>query len=79
MSIYKNAFQASEVLQPYFKESEGISCTSLCRGVLTRFVVEFFFQQFAQLKKAKVLYPWATYEGKIHVSLTKNSPFLVHK
>jgi hypothetical protein len=41
MRVYKNTLQASEVLQPYFKESEGI--TSLHRGVLTRFAVEEFF------------------------------------
>ncbi len=28
------------VLQPYFKSSEGISLTSLSRGVLTRFAIE---------------------------------------
>jgi hypothetical protein len=42
-SVYKNALQASEALQPYFKESEGISRTSLRRGVLTRFAVKDFF------------------------------------
>ncbi len=36
-SMYKNALQVLEVLQPYFKASEGISCTSLRCGVLTRF------------------------------------------
>ncbi len=41
--IYKNALQASEALQPYFKESKGISCTSLRCGFLTRFAVKEFF------------------------------------
>jgi hypothetical protein len=54
--MYKNALQALEVLQPYFKASEGINRTSLCRGVLTRFAVEIFFLQFTQLKKAKDSY-----------------------
>ncbi len=43
MRVYKNALQASEALQPYFKESEGISHTSLHHGILTRFAVEEFF------------------------------------
>jgi hypothetical protein len=41
--VYKNALQASEALQPYFKESKGISRTSLRRGVLTRFAIKDFF------------------------------------
>jgi hypothetical protein len=41
--IYKNALQASEALQPYFKESKGISHTSLRRGIFTRFAVKDFF------------------------------------
>ncbi len=41
--VYKNALQASEALQPFFKESEGICHISLCRGVLTRFAVKDFF------------------------------------
>ncbi len=42
-STYKNALQASEVLQPYFKASKGISRTSLRCGILTRFAVKVFF------------------------------------
>jgi hypothetical protein len=45
-----------EVLQPYFKASKGITRTSLRRGVLTRFAVEIFSLQFAQLNKAKDSY-----------------------
>jgi hypothetical protein len=41
--VYKNALQALEALQPYFKESKGISHTSLRRNVLTRFAVKDFF------------------------------------
>jgi hypothetical protein len=41
--VHKNALQASEALQPYFKERKGISRTSLHRGVLTRFVVKDLF------------------------------------
>ncbi len=54
--MYKNAFQALELLQPYFKSSEGISPTSLRSGILTGFAVEFFFLRFPQLKKAKDSY-----------------------
>ncbi len=43
--VYKNALQALEALQPYFKKSKGISRTSLRRGVLTRFAIEDFFLQ----------------------------------
>jgi hypothetical protein len=43
MRVYKNALQASEALQPYFKESKCISRTSLRHGVLTRFAVKDFF------------------------------------
>ncbi len=73
-STYKNALQASKVLQPYFKASKGISCTSLCHGILTRFAVEVFFLRFAQCKKAKNSYRWATYEGNF--SSVLNQEFL---
>ncbi len=43
MRVYKNALQALEALQPYFKESKGISRTSIPRGILTRFAVKGFF------------------------------------
>jgi hypothetical protein len=41
--VYKNALQALEALQPYFKESKGINHTTLRCGVLTRFAVKEFF------------------------------------
>jgi hypothetical protein len=41
-STYKNAFQTSEVLQPYFKSSKGISRTSLRCGILTGFAIKIF-------------------------------------
>ncbi len=52
-STIKNALQASELLQPYFKSSKGISRTSLRRDVLTRFTVKIFFLPVAQSKKTK--------------------------
>jgi hypothetical protein len=52
-STYKNAFQASEVLQPYFKSSEGISRTSLRRGVLTGFTVKIFFPTICSTQESK--------------------------
>ncbi len=39
--VHKKVPQASEVLQPYFKEGRGYS--RLRRGVLTRFAFEEFF------------------------------------
>ncbi len=55
--VYKNALQASEALQPYFKESKGISRTSLHRGVLTRFAVEEFFSyELLNSRKQRILY-----------------------
>jgi hypothetical protein len=45
------------VIQPYFKSSKGISCTSLRRGVLTRFAVEIFFLRVAQCMKTKKILP----------------------
>jgi hypothetical protein len=46
--VYKDALQTLEALQPYFKESKGISRTSLRHGVLTRLAIkEFFFLQVA--------------------------------
>ncbi len=63
MRVYKNALQASEALQPYFKESEGISHTSLRCSVLTRFTVEDFFPTSRLTQEIKKnLYQWATYE-----------------
>ncbi len=50
------------VLQPYFKSSKGISCTSLCRGILNKICLQIFFLRFAQHKKTKKWLPTATYE-----------------
>jgi hypothetical protein len=52
-STYTNAFQASEVLQPYFKSSKGISRTSLRRGVLTGFAVKIFFPTIRSTQESK--------------------------
>jgi hypothetical protein len=62
---YKNALQVSELLQPYFKPSEGISCTSLRRGVFTRFAVDFFPYELLNARKQKKYYRQATYEDEI--------------
>ncbi len=51
--MYKNALQASEVLQPYFKASKGISRTSLRRGVLTRFAINVFFPMIRSTRESK--------------------------
>ncbi len=53
------------VLQPYFKASEGISLTSLRRGVLTRFAVKIFFYELLNARKQKNYYPQATYKDEI--------------
>ncbi len=63
MRVYKNALQALEALQPYFKESKGISCTSLRCSVLTRFAVKDFFPTSRLIQEIKKnLYQQATYE-----------------
>ncbi len=57
MQVYKNALQASEALQPYFKESKGISRTSLRHGILTRFAVkEFLSYKLLNSRKQRILY-----------------------
>ncbi len=49
LQIHKQGLEIQErpsnfgVLQPYVNSSEGIVCTSLCCGILTRFAVEIFF------------------------------------
>jgi hypothetical protein len=47
----KNALQAPEVLQPYFKASKGISHTNLRDGVLTRFANKIFFPMICSLQE----------------------------
>ncbi len=49
----QDTFSSVGVLQPYFKSSEGIGCTSLHCGVLTRFAIKIVFLQFAQREKTK--------------------------
>ncbi len=51
--VYKNALQALEALQPYFKESKGICRTSLRRGILTRFAIKEFFPMSRLTQKIK--------------------------
>jgi hypothetical protein len=45
------------LLQPYFKSSKGMSCTSLHRGVLNKICHWIFFLWFAQCKKTKKWLP----------------------
>ncbi len=59
---YKNALQALEPLQPYFKSSEGISHTSLHRGVLTKFAIEMFPYDSRNARKQENYYRRATYK-----------------
>ncbi len=68
--VYKNTPQALEELQLYFKESKGISRTSLRCSILARFAVKIFFLWFAQLKKANVY----TDELRMRATLTFPQP-----
>jgi hypothetical protein len=51
-----------EPLQPYFKSSKGISCTSLRCGVLTRFPIKIFSDDLRNARKQENIHQWATYE-----------------
>jgi hypothetical protein len=62
-SKHKNALQALEVLQPYFKASKGISRTSLCCGILIRFAIKIFSLPIAQLEKLKKVIPTSYVQG----------------
>ncbi len=73
-STYKNALQALEVLQPYFKASKGISCTSLRSGVLTRFG-DFFSYDSLNSRKQRIHTDKLRTRATFHVSSTKNSFF----
>jgi hypothetical protein len=53
------------VLQPNVNSSEGISLTSLRRGVLTRFAVEIFFYKLLNARKQNNYYQQATYEDEL--------------
>jgi hypothetical protein len=74
-STYKNALQALEMLQPYFKASEGFICTSLCCGILTRFAVEIFFLRFTQRKKTKKFIPTSYVQGQLFKCPQPRIPF----
>ncbi len=50
------------VLQPYFKSSEGISCTSLHHGVLNKICCQFFSYDSLNARKQRNDYQRATYE-----------------
>ncbi len=73
-STYKNALQASEVLQPYIKANEGISRTSLHHGVLTRFG-DFFSYDLLNSRKWRIHTDDLRTRATFHVSSTKNSFF----
>jgi hypothetical protein len=73
--MYKNALQALEVLQPYFKASKGISRTSLRRGILTRFAVKIFSYDLLNVRKQRRSYQQATYKGNFSSVLNQEFPF----
>jgi hypothetical protein len=73
LSTYKNALQTTEVLQPYFKASKGISCTSLRRGVLTRFGV--FFPLICSTQESKGFILTSYVQGKIFTCPQPRIPF----
>jgi hypothetical protein len=76
MRVYKNALQASEVLQPYFKESKGISHTSLRRGILTRFAVEDFISyELLNTRNQEKLIPTSYLRGIISYVPQPRIPF----
>jgi hypothetical protein len=83
--VYKNALQASEGLQPYFKESKGISRTSLRRGILTRFAIEDFFSyKSLNARNQEKLIPMSYLRGIISYVAQPRIPFFcsrvaVHK
>ncbi len=74
-SMYKNVLQALEVLQPYFKASKGISRTSLCRGILTRFAINFFSYNLLNVRKQRIYTDELHTRATFQVSSTKNSFF----
>ncbi len=74
--VYKNALQASEALQPYFKESKGISRTSLCHGVLTRYAIkEFFSYESLNARNQEKLIPMSYLQGIISYVSQPRIPF----
>ncbi len=78
--VYKNALQSLEALQPYFKESEGISRTSLRCSILTRFAVEEFFPMSRLTQEIKKkFYQRATFEEYFPTFLNQEFLFFVHK
>ncbi len=76
--VYKNALQASEALQPYFKESEGISSTNLHCGILTRFAVEDFFScESLNARNQENLIPTSYLQGIISYVPQPRNPFFL--
>jgi hypothetical protein len=76
MRVYKNALQALEVLQPYFNESKGISCTSLRRSVLTRFAAkDFFSYESLNVRNQEKLIPTSYLRGIISYVPQPRIPF----
>ncbi len=67
------------MLQPYFKSNEGISQTSLCRGVLNKINRQFFSCDLLNARKWRNYYWGATYKDNF---ITRPQPrilFLVHE
>jgi hypothetical protein len=74
--VYKNALQALEALQPYFKENKGISCTSLRSCVLTRFTIkEFFSYELLNARNQEKLIPMSYLQGIISYFPQPRIPF----
>jgi hypothetical protein len=59
------------VLQPYFKSSEGISCTSLCRGVLNKIPRQFFSYNLLNVRKQRNDSQRAMYEDNFSCDLNQ--------
>ncbi len=76
--VYKYALQALEALQPYFKESKGISCTSLRCDVLTRFAVKGFFSyESLCVRSQEQLWPMSYLQGIISYVPQPRIPFFL--
>jgi hypothetical protein len=76
--VYKKTLQVSEALQPYFKESKGISHTSLHCGVFTRFAVkEIFSYESLNARNQEKLIPTSYLRGIIFYIPQPRIPFFL--
>jgi hypothetical protein len=64
-SQYKNAFQALEPLQPYFKSSKGISQQASVTAYLQDSPSRFFSYDWCNTRKQENYYRQATYEDNL--------------